>query len=384
MRRKLERYVNVWDLRRRARAVLPAPVLGYLEGGADDEYTLARNISAWRDYELVPRFLVDVSEVDTRVHVLGAEIDFPVMLSPTGFARMFHPDGELAAARAAAEYGTLYSLSTVATESIESVAAACAGPKMFQIYVFKDRGLTSEFIARCKAAEYTALCLTIDVPVAGNRERDLVTGMTMPPRFTPKTVFQFAVRPRWVLNYFRTGGVELANVVDRVGHGPALSVIDYINAQFDPTVTWDDLAEVIEAWGGPFAIKGILSVEDAVRAADAGATALIVSNHGGRQLDGTVAPVDLIEPIRQAVSERVEVILDGGVRRGTHVLKGLALGADAIMFGRPYLFGVGAGGRAGVEAVLTQLRDELERDMRLAGVSRIADIHRGLVQRRIT
>jgi L-lactate dehydrogenase (cytochrome) len=375
---------NVADFRRLAKRRIPEPLFHYIDGGADDEDTLARNTDAFAGYELLPRYLVDVAEIDMTTRVLGADLAWPGVLAPTGMTELFHHEGERAAAAAAESHGLMYSLSTMGTVSIEDVAAASAGPKMFQIYVFKDRGLTSEFTARCQAAGYTALCLTIDVPVAGNRERDLVTGMTMPPKFTPKSLYQFATRPLWVMNYFRSGGVELANVVDRVGHGPALPVIDYINSQFDPTVTWDDVGEVIAAWNGPFAIKGILSVADAERAAAVGASAVIVSNHGGRQLDGSVAPVDLIEPIREAVGDRLEVILDGGIRRGTHILKGLALGADAVMFGRPYLFGIGAGGRAGVEAVLTQLRDELERDMRLAGVNRIADIQRGLVQRRST
>ena len=380
----INRCHNVADFRRLAKRRIPGPLFHYIDGGADDEDTLARNTDAFSGYELLPRYLVDVAEIDMKTRVLGADLAWPGVLAPTGMTRLFHHEGERAVAAAAETHGLMYSLSTLSTVNIEDVAAVGAGPKMFQIYVFRDRGLTNEFTARCQAAGYTALCLTIDVPVAGNRERDLVTGMTMPPRFTPKSLFQFATRPRWVMDYFRSGGVELANVLDRVGHAPATSVIDYINAQFDPTVTWDDVGAVIAAWGGPFAIKGILSVADAKRAVEVGASAIIVSNHGGRQLDGAAAPVDLIEPIREAVGNRLEVILDGGVRRGTHILKGLALGADAVSFGRPYLFGLGAGGRLGVEALLAQLRDELERDMRLTGVSRIADIHPGLVQRRGT
>lgn len=383
-KQSLRRCHNISDLRELARGRLPAPMFHYLDGAAEDEMTLRRNTAAFEDFELLPRFLVDVSEIDTATSVLGQSIEWPVVLAPTGMSRLFHHLGELAVARAAARAGTMYSLSTVSTYSIEDVAAVCQGPKLFQIYVFKDRDLSKELIARCRAAEYSALCLTIDVPVAGNRERDLRTGMIIPPKLTWMSMLDVALHVRWSYRYLTSPPFVLANVADRVPHAgnDVTTLIEYIGSQFDRTVTWDDAAWMIEQWGGPFAIKGVLSVHDAKRAVEAGATAVIVSNHGGRQLDGAPAPIDLIGEIVQAVGDRVEVICDGGVRRGTHVLKALAMGARACMVGRAYLYGLGAAGEEGVDKSLTILRSELERDMALLGCRSVAELDERFVRKR--
>jgi L-lactate dehydrogenase (cytochrome) len=384
MRRALERCVNVEDVRKRARARLPWPVLSYLEGGADDEHTLTRNLAAWRDYELIPRFLVDVSDIDIRTTVLGADVSMPVLLSPTGFSRAFHPDAEIAVARAAAAAGTMYCLSTVATESIESVAAACAGPKMFQVYVLKDPGLNSEFIQRCREAGYSALCLTVDVPVGGNRERDIRAGMSFPPQFTWRSKLSFATHPAWALSQLTGPAFDLPNVRHRVG-GSDIGLaghMEFVFDQFDPSVTWSDAERMIDEWGGPFAIKGILSAEDARRAAAIGASAVIVSNHGGRQLDGAPATADCLPAIVDAVGDRVEVIVDGGIRRGTDVLKSLALGASACMIGRPYLYGLAAAGETGVSRVLDILRVEIARGLGLTGCTRVEELTRDFVRGR--
>ena len=384
MNRRLRSCLNVNDLRRRAQAALPAPVLGYLEGGAEDEYSCSRNVAAFRDYELLPRYLVDISDIDLRTSVLGVEVEIPVLLSPTGMSRLFHPDAELAAARAAARNNTMYCLSTVATESIESVAAVCNGPKMFQIYVLRDPGLNAEFIQRCKDARFNALCLTVDVPAGGNRERDLRTGMTFPPRFGLRSSLSFAAHPAWTLGQWFGPAFDIPNVSHRIrGQKSGLGDrLDYIFSQFDPTVTWKDAQGMIAQWGGPFAIKGILTADDARRAADIGATAVVVSNHGGRQLDTVPATIDCLAPIVEAVGDRVEVILDGGIRRGTDVVKAMAMGARACMIGRPYLYGLASAGEAGVMKALEIFRTEIARDLALIGCTRPGELNRDFVRRR--
>jgi L-lactate dehydrogenase (cytochrome) len=383
-KRRLARANNIADLRALARRRLPGPMFHYIDGGSDDEINLSYNTEAFENWELIPRYLVDVSSIDTSTRVLGQDIAWPVMLAPTGMSRLFHPDGERAVARAADKAGTVYSLSTVASTSIEQVAEVCPGPKMFQIYVLRDADLNREFIERCKAADYAALCLTIDLPAHGNRERDLVTGMTLPPSLTLKSLLDIALHYRWAFDHITSPTMELANVAGRIEQGKeeATTLKDFVSQQFDPSVTWDDAAAMMERWDGPFAVKGILCVDDALRAADIGATAVILSNHGGRQLDGVPAPIDLLPEVVAAVGDRVEVIMDSGIRRGTHVIKALALGAKACMVGRAYLYGLGAAGQAGVERALEMLRIEIERDMKLLGCCSVADIGRQHVRRR--
>lgn len=373
---KLTHCHNIADLRRLARKKLPAAMFHYMDGGADDEISLRRGTTAFDAYTLMPRYLIDVAAIDTRTRVLGQDLAWPVFLSPTGMSRLFHHGKEPAAARAAEKFGTMYSLSTLGTTSIEEIAKATAGPKMFQIYIHKDRALTSEFVQRCKAAGFAAMCLTVDAPVAGNRERDYRTGMTMPPRFGFGSLLSFAAHFEWTLNLLRDPDFRLANVVHRVdalGKG-AMSLIDYVNAQLSRSVSWDDAAWLVKEWGGPFAIKGLQAPDDARRARDIGASAIMISNHGGRQLDTAPAPVDCIRPLRDAIGGDLELIVDGGVRRGTHVLKALALGANACSIGRGYLYGLAAGGQPGVERALALLRDEVARAMALTGCTRIADI----------
>ena len=374
----IERCFNVADFRRLAERKLPAPIFHYIDGGADDETTLRRNTAAFDDHELIPRALVDVSQVDTRTKVMGVELEWPVFLAPTGATRMFHHEKELGAARAAARTGTLYSLSTVGTSSIEEVAASSPGPKMFQVYVYKDRGLTRELVQRCKAAGYAALCLTVDTPKPGNRERDLVHGMSMPPKFGLGDLASFVRRFGWAINFIRHPEFRFANFGDRVAgsDAKAAELLAYMHAQFDLTVSWADFEWLRKEWHGPLLIKGLMSVEDARRAQACGASGVMISNHGGRQLDGVAAAVDCIAPIRDAVGESLELICDGGVRRGTHVLKALALGANACSIGRPYLYGLAAGGEAGATRLLGLLRAEVERGMMLLGATKVAEIDR--------
>ncbi len=380
MGRALDRCYNIARLRERASKRLPAPMFHYIDGAAGDEWTMRQNIDAFDRYELVPRFLVDVSEIDLTTTVFGKEIAFPLFCAPTAMSRLFHHEGEQAVARAANRAGTMYSLSSISTTSIEEAAAATDGPKLFQVYVFKDRGLNREFIQRCKESGYDALALTVDVPVAGNRERDLVTGMTIPPKLTLASLLNFAMHPRWVWNYFTNPPIELANVRDRI-KGDVTTLVSFFNDELDRTVSWDDAEWMIEEWGGPFAIKGILSTEDARRAADVGASAVMISNHGGRQLDSSPAPIEVLPEIVDAVGDRLEVILEGGVRRGIHVLKALALGATACSAGRPYLFGLGAGGEAGVDRALEILQTDIERDMRLLGCRNVGEITSDRIRR---
>lgn len=380
----LNRCFNIGDLRRMARSRLPAPMFHYIDGGAGDEWTLRENTAAFDRYELRPRVLTNIQHIDLSTQVFGTTIDLPFFLAPTGMSRLFHHEKELGAARAAHRLGTLYSLSTMATSSLEDVARVTAGPKMFQVYLFKDRGLTREFVQRCKDARYTSLCLTVDTPLAGNRERDKVTGMTMPPRLTLKSLMSFVASPHWSWNFLRSPDFRLANVVHRVdalkSEGP-MGLIEYVNTQFDRSITWKDAEWLASEWNGPFVIKGLSTAEDARLAASIGASAIMISNHGGRQLDSSPAPISCLPAIRDAVGDRLELIVDGGIRRGIHVLKALALGATACSIGRPYLYGLAAGGQAGVERALTLLRDELLTDCALLGCQRVRDVGASHIQR---
>lgn len=378
----IERCYNLADFRQEARRRLPAPLFHFMDGGAEDEATLRSNVSIFDEVQLLPSTLAGADNVDLTTTVLGEKIDWPVFMGSTGINRLFHHDGERAVARAAAKAGTIYSLSTMSNVSIEEIGAHTAGPKCFQVYIHRDRGLTREFVDRSRAAGFTSLCLTVDTLVAGNRERDLRTGMIMPPKLTLQSLLSFATHWRWAYNYLTSEKFELANLANnarnssRAGSDALISVIDYVNSQFDPSITWADAEDVIKQWDGPFAFKGIMTAADARRAVDIGATALLVSNHGGRQLDGAPSALECVADIADAVGDRAEIILDGGIRRGSHVLKALAMGANACSIGRGYLYPLAAGGEAGVARALKLLRAEIERDMILMGCDRLDKLDR--------
>jgi L-lactate dehydrogenase (cytochrome) len=366
--------LNIEDYRKKAARALPEPVFAFVEGGSEDETSFRRNRDAFGKWALVPSALADVSRIDASCSVLGQAVAWPMIVAPTGMPGLLHPDGEIAIARAAAATGALYTLSTMATRSIEEVATAVPGPKAFQLYIFRDRGITRELVQRARAADYRALVLTVDIQVPSNRERDKRTGMTIPPRLTPATILAMARRPRWCLNNL-LHPIKLANFAgDRAD--PGMPLLSFIGQQFDPSVTWDDLEWLAAEWGGPLAVKGILNPADAQRCIASGASAVILSNHGGRQLDTAPSPMDVLEATLDRLGGNGEVIVDGGIRRGTDMLKALALGANACMAGRPGLYGLAAGGQAGVQHVFELLRAEVERDMALLGTPGIAAIGR--------
>ena len=381
---RLENCYRTSDFRKLARQRLPAPIFHYIDGGADDEITLARNTDAFDSVDLVPNVLAGVDDIDMSVKVLGQTLDLPLFFSPTAMQRLFHHDGEFAIADAAEKYGTLFGVSTIGTRSIEELGARNDAPKLFQIYIHTDPGLTSDLIARCKAANFSALALTVDTIVAGNRERDYHTGMTTPPKLTPGSLLSFATHPRWTFNYLLREKFDLPNIssVIAAGSKQQYSVVDYLNTQMKRTIDWDDAAAMIDEWGGPFAIKGVMSVADARRAVDVGASAIMISNHGGRQLDGSRAPFDQLAAILDAVGGEIEVIVDGGIRRGTHVLKAMAMGATACSGGRMYLYALAGAGPAGVDRAMGLMRDEIERDMRLMGCSSMAELRPSMVATR--
>ena len=374
-KRKIAYCYNVEDFRELARKRLPSPMFHYIDGAAEDEWTYRRNTLAFNEHELVPRFLIDVENIDTSVEVLGQKISWPFLCSPTGFHRLFHHDGEAGAARAASRTGTIFCLSTISTTTIEEVAQSSEGPKVFQIYVLRDRGLSEEYIERCKEANYDALCLTVDVPSNGRRERDLRTGMTVPPRLTIRSYLDISTHLDWSVNYLLHKTPSMVNIEHKVPKGTSdISVMDFMNSQFDRSVTWKDAAWMIKKWDKPFAIKGILSVEDAKKAVDVGASAVMVSNHGGRQMDGCPAPIEVLGDIVNAVGDKVEVILDGGIRRGIHILKAMAMGAKACMGGRAYLYGLAAGGEEGAYRSLNLLKEEVRNNMILLGTRNLEEV----------
>ena len=377
---RLKSCYNTADFRRLAKSRLPSPIFHYIDGGADDEVTLERNTRAFDSLDLVPNVLAGVEEVDLSTDVLGCRLKLPLLFSPTAMQRLFHHEGERALAQAAAHFGTMFGVSTIGTRSIEELGAA-SSPKFFQVYVHHDAAMNRDLIERCKAAKFDALALTVDTIVAGNRERDYVTGMTVPPKLTVRSLASFVAHPGWTLNYLLREPFDLPNVspYSPKGTSIATSIVDYFNTQIKRSIDWDDAARMIQDWGGPFAIKGVMSVADARRAVDVGASAIMVSNHGGRQLDGSRAPFDQLEAIVDAVGGQIEIILDGGVRRGTHVLKALAMGANACSGGRLYLYALGGAGPPGVERAMRLLREEMERDMLLMGCRSLKELNRAML-----
>ena len=368
---------NFQDFRKLAKKKLPSPIFHYIDGGSDDETTMNRNTAAFNDYDLIPNVLRGVEKVDLSTTVLGEKIDFPLFPSATAMHRLYHHQGERASARAVEKMGTIFGTSTMGTVSIEEIGQINKGPKSFQLYIHKDRGLTDNLIERCKKAGFTSLCLTVDTVVAGNRERDRRTGFTTPPKLTLGSLLSFALHPIWTINHLTHEKFKLANIIHMTEKGSNIekSIIDYIDEQFDPAMNWEDAKYCVKKWNGPFALKGVMSVEDAKKAIDIGCTAVIISNHGGRQLDGSRAPFDQLAEIVDAVGNKIEVILDGGVRRGTHVLKALSLGAKACSFGKGYLFALAAGGQKGVEKILENMKTEINRDMKLMGCKNLNELN---------
>jgi L-lactate dehydrogenase (cytochrome) len=351
-------------------------VFDYIDGAAEDEFTLANNRRAFESIAFRPRVLRDVSAVDTATTLLGKPMPFPLILAPTGFTRIADPEGELAVARAATRAGLPYTLSTLGTRSIEEVASVAEpGPARlwFQVYVWRDRGLVAEMIGRAAAAGYEALMLTVDTAVLGRRERDVRRGFSLPPKIGLGTFVDGAMHPGWTWRFVRSEPIRFANVVGlEVGDGStAVSLAEYVNSQFDAALNWDDLDWMRSVWDGPIVVKGIQTVADAVLAADHGVEAIALSNHGGRQLDGAPAPIELVAPVAQAVGGRTEIICDGGVRRGGDIVKALALGATACMTGRPYLYALGAAGERGVDHVLGLFHEGMRRTMALVGTDRV-------------
>jgi L-lactate dehydrogenase (cytochrome) len=370
---------NIEDLRLMAKQRLPGPIFHYIDGAADDELTYRRNTAAYEDVDLVPNVLVDVENIDISTTVMGQKIDMPLFMSPTALQRLFHHDGEMAVGRAAEKFNTIFGVSSLGSVSIERIGAEIKTPKLFQLYYHKDKGLTHSMIDRCKEANFDGMALTVDTIVGGNRERDLYTGFTTPPRLTLKSLLSFATHPGWAFNYFTHEPFELSQLKDYVKEGTnfSITVADYFNKMLDQTMDWKAAEQINAYWGRPFCLKGVMSVEDAKRAVDIGCSAIMVSNHGGRQLDGSRSPFDQLAEICDAVGDKIDVICDGGIRRGTHILKALSVGAKACSGGRLYLYALAAAGQAGVEKAMSLFKAEIIRDMKLMGCTKVSDLHRG-------
>ena len=375
---------NIDDFRALAKARLPFPVFDYIDGAADDERTKARNTESYDAVDLVPDVLAGVEEIDTSCTILGRKSALPLILSPTAVQRAFHWQGETAVAKAADKHRLWFGISSLATRSIEDIAALTDGPKMFQLYVHKDKGLNTHMIERCQHAGFDALALTVDTIVSGKRERCLRSGFTTPPRFTPASIWSYATRPRWTLDYLLREKFRLPNLDTHVteGSSKAVSIAEYFNTMLDTSMDWSTAAAIREQWGGTFVLKGVMSAGDARRAVEIGADAIMISNHGGRQLDGSRSPFDQLPEIVDAVGGEIEIICDGGIRRGTHVLKALASGATAASGGRLYLYALAAAGEEGVVRALDILKDEIERGMRLMGVTSVDQLNEDRLRRR--
>ena len=378
MPRSLDKCSNVDDLRDLARRRLPGPIFHYIDGAADDELTYRRNMAAYDDYDLVPNILNGVADIDMSVEVMGQKLGLPIFCSPTALQRLFHHQGERAVARAAEQFNTLFGVSSLGTVSLQEIGALISTPKMFQFYFHKDRGLNDALLERARAANFNVMALTVDTITGGNRERDLRTGFTSPPKLNLQSAWSFATHPAWAWNFFTKEKFDMPHLSGHVDQGTnvAVSVGEYFSSMLDPTMSWKDAEKLCAQWNGQFALKGIMSVEDAKRAVDIGCTGIMVSNHGGRQLDGSRAPFDQLAEICDAVGDKIDVICEGGIQRGTHVLKALSVGAKAVSGGRLYLYALAAAGQPGVERALGNLRAEIERDMRLMGVKHLSELSR--------
>lgn len=368
---------NFQDFRRLAKRRLPSPVFDYIDGAADDEVTYDRNTRAFQEVDLIPNVLRGVEEIDMSVTVMGQKLDMPIYCSPTALQRLFHHDGENAVAAAAEQFGTMFGVSSLGTVSLKDIRARHKNPQVYQFYFHKDRGLNKAMMDSAKEAGVDVMMLTVDSITGGNRERDLRTGFSIPFRLTLAGMIQFAIKPAWGINYVTHPKFALPQLDDHVDMSDgALSIGRYFTEMLDPSMNWDDVAEMVRDWDGQFCLKGIMSVADAKRAVEIGCTGIVLSNHGGRQLDGSRAPFDALSEIVNAVGDEIDVIMDSGIQRGTHVLKALSLGAKAVGGGRFYLYPLAAAGQAGVTRALGLMRAEIERDMRLMGVRSVAELSR--------
>jgi L-lactate dehydrogenase (cytochrome) len=377
--RALARCYDIDDLARLARKRLPAGAADYLDGGGEDEWTLRRNREVFGEVEFTPRQLLDVSQMDTEATVLGTRMPLPIVLSPIGGPRMFHSDGELAVARAARHARLPYGISTLATQSLEAIAEAAQGnPLWFQLYVWGDRSMSRELIRRARDAGYRALLLSVDTSVRSERDRELHRGIKLPsPDLTVGTMLDGARHPSWSWHFLTSPAIGFPNLSTRVSMSREM-----FEQMFDGTICWQDLKWIRQEWDGPIAVKGMLRAEDAIQAADHGVDAIIVSNHGGRQMDHVPATLEVLPDIVAAVGDRMDVLFDSGIRRGSDIVTALSLGARAVLIGRAHLYGLAAAGEAGVRHAIDILSTELRITMALCGVKTLADLSPDLLRAR--
>lgn len=372
---RLKHCHNFQDFRLLAKKRLPSPIFNYIDGGADDETTYRRNTEAFETCDLIPNVLTGIKDIDLSVTVMGQKLALPVYCSPTALQRLFHHQGERAVAAAAEKYGTMFGVSSLGTVSMEEIAQQIDTPQVYQFYYHKDRGLNSAMMERAKKSGIEVMMLTVDSITGGNRERDLRTGFSIPFRLSLSGLVQFAIKPMWGINYVTHERFRLPQLEEHVDmDGSSTSIGNYFSNMLDSTMHWDDVEKMVKEWDGQFCLKGIMSVEDAKRAVDIGCTGIVISNHGGRQLDGSRSSFDQLAEIVEAVGDKIDVVFDGGIQRGTHVLKALSLGAKAVGIGRMYLYALSAAGQPGVERILGLMKDELTRDMKLMGCHRIEDL----------
>ena len=384
-KRLLRKAANVEDLRKLAKRRLPIGVFDYIDGGAEDEITLRKNVEAYRKVSFKPRVLRDMANIDTSTSLFGRKLAFPLVLAPTGFTRIAHSEGELAVVRAATRAGIPFTLSTMATRSIEECTSVAEKDSRlwFQIYTWKDRSVVKNLVERADAAGFEAVCLTVDTAVLGRRERDVRRGFTLPPEIGLGTIIDGVKNPGWTWDFLTADPIRFANVegLTSIDGSTAVDLAEHMKSQFDPGLSWKDVEWLRSIWKGPILIKGIQTVEDALIAVDSGVEAIAISNHGGRQLDEARTPFDLLQEVAEAVQDRLEIICDGGARRGSDIVKAVSLGATAVMAGRPYLYALAACGESGVDHVLDLLHEGVERTMSLTGAASVDDLTKELISR---